>query len=410
MAPISPPRTGRPLKPLTLKAFQGVRNDLPAEGMALSAEGVDLVAGANVDMDDRGGLSRRGGYSLTVAGSDMHSLFATADGRTVLVIDGTELKRVTDNGATVATIGSGLAAGARMSYWEHQGRVYHCNGVNSGVYEAGNVRNWGVRRPADPAVAATGGALPAGRYAVALTFVCADGSESGAGPGSDITLDAPGGIAVNVVASTNPRVTHVNVYCTTADGGAFYRAGSVANAAQVFTIAGQRILQSPLITQHFDKPPVGHLVAIYRGRAYLAVGDLLHWSSPYGLEIFKPTDHLRLGSTLRMIAPSTDGLYLSTDEGTFWAAGTDPDKFTLLRVGDPAVPGSVTYAKSSLVGELAGNALVPVWLAGEGVCIGAAGGQLSVVNKKWRADDAASGAGLIREAGNTYQYLVSLGA
>ena len=403
--------TSKPLKPLVLKACQGVRNDVPAEGMTLNAEGVDLVVGANVDLDDRGGVSRRNGYVLAVAGTDMHSLFATADGTQALVIDGTNIKRVTNNGATVTTIGSGLTAGARMSYWEHQKRVYHCNGINNGVFEGGAVRNWGVRRPADPALAATGGPLPAGRYAVALTFVCNDGSESGAGPGSDIELAAAGGIAVNLTASTNARVTHINIYCTTPDGGAFYRAGTVANASQVYTIAAPpALLQSPLITQHFDKPPVGHLVAIYRGRAYVAVGDLLHWSSPYGLEIFKPTDYLRMGSALRMIAPSTDGMYLSSDEGTFWAGGVDPDKFTLLRVGEPALPGSVTYAKSSLVTELAGDIQIPVWLAGEGVCIGAPGGQLSVVNKKWRASDAASGAGLIRAAGDTYQYLVSTGA
>lgn len=398
-------------KPITVDRFAGLRNDVPAEHMRMAGDaGTDLALGVNVDLNDAGRLSRRSGYAQTMAGSGVHSLFSNRDGSVTLVVVGDTIRKVAADGASATQLGSGLTPGARMSYAEGINRIYHCNGHENGVYENGAVRSWGLSRHAAPALSATAGVLPAGKYAVVCTYVAADGQESGAGTGTEITLANEGGIAVSLVASTNARVSEIRVYCTTADGAQFFLAGVATNASSTFTIEGpQSRLQRPLTTQFYNRAPVGHLCAVYRGRAYVAVDDRLHYSSAFGLELFRDTDYIAMGGRISMIAPTLDGIYVGCPDGTFWLSGMAPESFTVVRAGAAAVEGSATYARAASIGGMTGEFDIPVWLSEDGPTVGTPGGSLSVVNKNWRPGAVDRSAGIVREAGDTFQYLASLG-
>lgn len=396
-------------KPIAVRQFAGVRNDVPAEHMNVG-EAADMALGVNVDLNDAGKLARRSGYAQTMAASGVHSLFASRDGSVILVVVGDTIRKVAADGASTTQLGSGLTVGARMSYAEGINRIYHCNGHQNGVYENGAVRGWGLRRAAAPELAATAGVLPAGKYAVVCTYVANDGQESGAGTGTEITLANEGGIAVTLVASANSRVNQIRVYCTTADGAQFFLAGVADNADATFNIEGpQSRLQRPLTTQFYDRAPVGHLCAVYRGRAYVAVGDRLHYSSPFGLELFRETDYIAMGSRIRMIAPTLDGIYAGTDDGVYWLAGNAPEQFTVIRAGAAPFEGGLTYAQPSRFEGMSGEYQIPVWLSEDGVTVGSPGGSLTVVNKNWRPGAVDRSAGIVREAGETFQYLASLG-
>ena len=366
----------------------------------------DLVEARNVDIDDTGGLSRRQGYSLTLAGSDCHSLWSTADGSVTLLVQGDALHRF--DGQALAQLGSGLTIGARMRYVEHLGRVYHTNGIESGVYEAGVVRGWGLAVPAAPVLAATGGDLRPGRYAVTITSVAADGQESGAGPGTEIELAVGGGIVVSIPPTTNPRIVARRVYCTTANGATFYLAG--AADAGTFTIAGsQNNLQRPLTLLHAGRPPAGmtHL-AYHHGRIYASVGARLHYSMPFSLELFQPTDYIDLGSRIRMIAPVEGGLFVGDEAGVHWLPGGNPAAMSMARVAGRAVEDTLVFAPAGVLGAQS-EMPIPVWLSEDGPAVGMPDGSVRLPNaRKFRFESPDRGAALFRRMGETFQYLSTL--
>lgn len=397
-------------KPVFISAFAGVRNDLDPKAMTFASKkaATDLVAGANVDIDDTGGMARRDGFTQLQAGTGMHSLFSSSDGQHVLVVQGDGLYRVTANGTGLQTLALGLTAGLQMRYWEHQGSIYHMNGAESGVYRGGVVGSWGLNRPQNPSLTATAGQLSPGQYAVALTYYDALGNESGAGAGTAIDLPSGGGIAVTITASS--QAAAVGVYCTAPDGATLYRVARVANQNGQYLIAiASTQLSAPLVTHHYDVPPVGHLLAFYRGRAYVAVGQRLQFSSAFGVDLFRPTDYIAFATPISMLSPVTDGIYVSDETGTYWLSGVGPESFTQSRVGEPAVAGTVAYSRGILIGDSPTTTELPVWLSKDGVCVGMNGGQVMVANRKWRPENATSGAGLVRQAGETFQYLVSIG-
>lgn len=365
----------------------------------------DLVEARNVDLDDTGGISRREGYRVAMAGSDCHSLWSNADGSVSLFVQGDRLMRF--DGTTAAQLGSGLTIGARMRYVEVLGRIYHSNGIESGVLEAGAVRSWGLRVPAAPVLTPTGGELAPGRYAVTLTAVASDGQESGAGPGTEIELTMGGGILVALPPRTS-RIVAFRIYCTTANGATFYLAG--ADDQSPFTIAGsQNELQRPLTLLHAGRPPAGmaHL-AHYNGRVFASVGSRLHYCLPFSPELWRPTDYLEFGSRIRMVAPTDDGIYVGDEAGVHWLAGANPETAGMTTVAGRAVEDTLVFATGAHLGAQTELAL-PVWLSEDGPAVGLPGGAVRLPNaRRFRFDAPDRGAALFRQMGETFQYLSTL--
>lgn len=391
------------IEPIAFTQFTGVRNDAPAERLGPA----DLAAADNVDLDDTGALRLRQGFSRSIAGADVHSLWSS--GTEAYYVDGTTLRRINPDGTSSSTLAAGLTPHLPMSYWEHAGRVYHSNGMENGVIEAGVVRTWGLTPPRAPTLGAGAGSVPAGTYQVVYTYVAADGQESGCGAAATITLAAPGGISVALEASRNPRVAQCRLYCTTTDGETLYWAADVPNGTAALTITtGHDQLQSPLATQFCDEPPAGQAVAYFNGRMFVARDNLLYYSQPFALELFKATNHVAFASRITMVAPTLDGLFVSDSQATFWLAGNDPDQFDVRQRHDSAaVEGSLAYAPAGRVTALEGEFEVPVWLTGNGVAVGQPQGLVSVLGKGYRFDVPARGAGLFRKQRQTYQYLAS---
>ncbi len=390
----------------TYDRFTGLRNDKPAERLGPH----DLVGADNVDLDDSGAVRRRAGYRKAIAGADVHSMWSTYDGSLALYVDGTKLFRVNDGGVSATELADGLTPKLPMSYWMHAGRVYHSNGSEAGVYEDGAVRSWGLDVPAAPVLSAAPGQMDAGRYQVVTTYVTADGQESGCGAASAIELATVGGIGVQLRASSDPRVTLCRLYCTTTNGTQLYWAGDVANGTVALVISGGHDdLQRPLQTQFYGPAPSGQFVAYYRGHMLVARGNLIQVSAPFGLELFRPADHIAFASRIRMIAPVDDGIYVSDSEFTYWCAGANPLKFDEIkqRHDAPAIEGTLVYARGARIGRIQGQFQIPMWLTSNGVVAGSPGGELNVLTNQYRFDAPARGAGLFRKQRETYQYLAS---
>lgn len=391
---------------VTLRDFAGIRNDRLVE----SYEPTDLIEAVNIDLVDKGLIVRRDGYTLKRSAAAAHSLFATRDEALCLYGQGDGLYSLAEDLSTSTKLAGGLSPGLPIAYAEHAGRVYWTNAVQSGVIESGRARGWGLPQAQPPSVARASGVLPSGTYQVAVTLLRDDGQESGCGAGVSIELPDGGGIAVTPQAVTHPDVIGHVVYLTTANGTVLFEAARIG-LGQTATIAtpGER-LQRPLVTQYYGAPPAGQCLAFYRGRLYVAVGNLVFYSAPFGLELFRPLDHIALKSAVRMIAPVTNGLFISDDTDTYFFSGATPEQFNVTRVQPyPAIAGSVAYAPAGLILELQGETPTPIWLSEKGVVVGTQDGGVNNVTERWRFTAPARAAATFKQNGaGDWQYVAAL--
>lgn len=385
--------------------FDGIRNDIAAERFSTA----DLVDGVNIDLDDAGRPEMRDGSSrVYTAAGGVHSLWASRDGSVCLFVEGTELKRLSSSLTTATTLATGLQAGARVSYDEHAGAVYLSNGFQSLIVENGAARNWGVTPPSGLSAVAAGGNLPGGRYQFTATYLYTNGRESGAMPAGYIDIDG-GGFTVTIPDSDDAQVLGKILYCSSANGDTLYEVGAVSATTQTMHFGDSSLrLQRPLTTQFYGAPPPATDVAIYRGRAYVAVGSLVLYSAPFGLELFRGDEYFMLPGAVTLIAPAEDGLFIATDTETSWYSGADPESMTVVQRHDKgAIPGTLSRIPVGMLKGMTGEFEVPAWLSGNGICAGLPGGQLFNMTEKWRFDPPDYGATVFRKRDSGYQLITT---
>lgn len=97
----------------------------------------ELAVANNVDISDKGRLSRRKGYTEVLSGS-YHSLFC--DGGEAIVVSGTNLCLL-NNDYTTTTIAQ-VTQGAKLSCCKINDDIYYCNGHECGIVRNGSVVDW----------------------------------------------------------------------------------------------------------------------------------------------------------------------------------------------------------------------------------------------------------------------------
>jgi hypothetical protein len=401
-----------------------------------------MAAAVNVDIDELGRVSRRSGRAKIYTGN-VHSLWAgdVAGSPLCLFREGRALKRLDGNlssapppAPTAVTIHDGIEGDRRMSYLALGGRVYYSDGVVTGVVEAGVRRSWGLAPPPAPVLSPYPGELPPGAYMVALTYVRGAGRtastqmrsqasmESGAGPAAHAELPEGGGLAVSIRASKDPGVSAINVYVTLPNGEVFYRVMTLPNAdAEVFYRGGAASGiggGAALSTACLSPAPAGRLIEYFKGRVYVADGDVVWFSEPFGYELFDlTTGYVRLDGPLTLLAAVDDGLYAATGEKTYFlepgAAGA------ALNLRQAASFGALFGTQAAGVihsGSDGAPRRCVYWVAANGVCAGLDGGSIVDVTAgrfhfytPGAAPGAAnSGAGLFTRPNGAYRYITTL--
>lgn len=384
-------------------AFAGIRNDIATERFAPA----DLADGINIDLDDLGRPTMRDGSArVYTAAGGVHSLWAAASGDPCLFIEGTTLKKLAASMASSTTLATDMNASARVSYAEHNGVTYLCNGFDSLAVENGAARQWGVDPPSGLTAVAAGGDLPAGRYLFTATYLYSGGRESGALPAETIDIDG-GGFTVTIPDSDDHQVIGKILYSSSHNGGTLYEVGLTTGSSMHFGDTTLR-LQRPLTTMHYGKPPIGNEVAIYRGRAYVAVGNVVFYSAPFGLDLFRLDEYFAFSGAVTMIAPAEDGIFFGTEHETTWYSGTEPELMTVAQRHDTgAIRGTVTRMPIGMLKDMAGEFSTPVWLSGNGMCAGLPGGQLVNLTERWRFTPPNYGASVFRSRDSGYHLITT---
>ena len=384
--------------------FRGLRNNVGANTFLPG----DLSTALNVDIDDALNIKRRKGYSTPVTAGIDRDIWAS--GSICLGVGGDTLKMINPDYSTT-TLRAGLTAGRHLDYEAIGDRVFWSNGVEAGVVQAGVNRSWGISVSGKAVATAASGALLAGLYQYAVTYLRNDGQESGAGLAGTITLASAGGIALSSIpVSSDAAVTYKAIYATSVGGETLYQVGVIPNAQTTFLIDTVRAGASPLLTQFLQPPPAGDFIAESRGCMLVAIGSRLYPSEPYSPELFDWRKAVPFDDVITMIAPVTEGVYIGTQSRIVWLQGDSPETWTLRSVAQyGAIPGTLSYADGELIGDGSTQEKVAMFATHRGLCVGSPNGQVSnLTESRFAYPIQPRGAGVVRRHRGMAQYLVTL--
>lgn len=360
---------------MKLQAFKGMNNVQDPKDLAPD----EAQEAVNVDVNDRGKPERRPGRTLITSGTLFDNLFAISDNRALYTENGALklLTRAVAGTYSTSTLRSGMIPGRTMAYAEVNGTTYYSDGLVTGQVTSGVSKAWGIQAPqAWPTLSATGGNFGEGLYQVTCTFVDNDGVESGAVVGSSIELSSTGGIQVsNLPVSSEAHVAYVRIYMTPQNGDAFYFVRQVANGTGSVTIPGGQFAV-PLETQFCDRMPPCTILAYFDGRIYGANGSTIFKTRPLQYHLTKPSaDYHALPASVTMIAPVSDGIYISADQIYWMTVGEDGSAGIVDIMNDQAVPGTVTPINGNYIGEGAAGEHV-MFYGKHGLYLASPGGQI----------------------------------
>lgn len=145
--------------------------------------------------------------------------------------------------------------------------------------------------------------------------------------------------------------------------------------------------------------PVGHLVCYHAGRLFVAVDNVVYFTEGAGFFDFADleSNHLPFyDSKILMLLPVDDGLYVGTDSGVQFVAGTAPDQFQYRQVSARRpIPGvNLTMSGHLIDPDIVGA--VALWADRLGVTMGMLSGVArSITKDRFIMPAVSSGCGLL---------------
>ena len=331
-----------------------------------------LRVAENVDLDEQGKVSSREGFSLVEALAELHSLWADPMFPYMLAVyDGDLVAFDTNEERTEATALS--APDQPMSYAFHAGWVYYTNGFDCGRFNGEERQEWAVFPPLGmPTISAFGaGGLFAGTYQVAITYIDADGRESGSCEIQQVELTEGQGIAMTAIPQpSDASVAYIRVYASKANHPLLYSVRDLPVGATTFII-GVHEPGKQLDTAFLEPLPPGHMVRFHNGRQYVFRNKELYWS-----EALMPgqsnlaSSYLTFNERGALCEGVGEGpeaaLFVAAGKRTYLFSGPDPKKWAR-RIAHPhgAVEGSAVQVDATLLG-LERSGKVPFWLGNDG--------------------------------------------
>lgn len=387
-----------------ISAASGVRNDLSPERFAET----DLTAGTNIELDETGKTYRRLGVT-SVAPGNMHSLFSA--GQFSYVVKDGWLCLVDVNTPSFTQIIQ--VKGERVAYTPVNDRVFWSDGLQSGELLGAMNRRWGIQPP--PAVVATEGYgnLESGTYVYTMTYVRADGTESGPAPWMFTRLGTGKGLSfTGLPISTDITVVGKRLYVSHCNGEVPLLAATLANSDTSCTYSGAGLLSIPVRGKACGAAPAGRVVGHYKGRTFVAENNYLWYSLPYEYGLFDLLrGYLGFSAPVTTFAAVSDGVYVGTESEIVFLSGDDPAAFELRPVADyGSILGTEEYVPNYYVTKEGLPELVPMWMSKHGVVVGLRGGEFKNLTGGHfiLPEGVSAGASLLKVRGGTPQLITSL--
>lgn len=360
-----------------------------------------LRRAVNVDVLDSGNIKRRKGHALVTALNNAHSLWSDNEGNGYL-LQNNNLQRVLTNGA-VQTVGAVQSGANHLSYVRVNADIYFSCKTAKGRIKNNVIEPWGIETPATPpVVSVTTGTLNAGVYHAVVTYLLADGRESGASVQSKITLADVGGIAVTgLPIPVNAAVTKKRLYLSEANSELLYFVKEL-NPADQFATINSHIDGAELRHQHMIEPPLSTCLMEANGRIFMVDASdprIVWYTNALDYDhVNSAKNYYQFPADVTQIASTRTGLYVASDK-TYYIANAGSDEATQTEVFD--------YGAIANTAQLIPASHEYIWMTERGAVIGHDGGQAELLSASTcvtgKMTDAAS---MVRENDGLRQYVV----
>jgi hypothetical protein len=372
--------------------------------------------GTNVRVADDGRISRREGRAKLFEAIEPHSMFG--QGLRAFYAEQTQLMatELYPDGslAEPLPIFTGLRIDAPLAYCLIEPDIYVSDGLQTLRLRPDNtVLPWAPPPAPAPSATLTAGALPPGRYHVALAYKLANGEE---GPLSAWTaLDVAEGQGILLAFPPVPaEVDRQLIFMTKPNGAALLFFGSVPVGATQATLSKQRLGRAP-VSDGLDQMPPARFAAYFAGRLLVGLEDLVVWSEPnqYSLTSleFNYMTFSEPVTGIGVVGETTNGFFVGQLSRTYFVSGSDPNDTQLNEVYPAGiVPGTLSHVPGArLPLENPPTVPVPVWLATNGViCVGLQDGTiLPLTEPRFAADVGCEGASVFEQRDGMSRYIVT---
>lgn len=367
----------------------------------------------NVDIADSGKVRRRAGYERRIEADEPESLFGYGprgfylEGQNLMgfeVIDGSETAPL--------TLYTGLRPYARLAHCLIEPDIYVSDGVVAlRITPSNDVSLWSIPAAPTPALQPLPtGALPPGRYHVAVALKSSTGEEGPLSSLATIDLASAGGIRLEIPSSTYRTA----VYMTKPDGTELLLVVTIPTGATVLNISKQ-MLGRPPVSQDTDPMPAGRFAAVWRSRLLVADDRFVHWSLPNQFALTNlGYDYLEfVEQTTMLAAPETaGGFFVGQQSRTYFISGDDPADFRITEAYPfGVIPGTMTMVPGArLPFENPPAVTVPLWMASNGVfCVGMPDGTVAPLTEtNFAASSGSEGAALFDQRGGVNRFVATL--
>jgi len=403
----------------------GVNNLAAETALPVSESGAPVAVreAVNIDFDAAGKPRRRDGYTLTVAGSRVHSAWSDEALPWGLFVSDDTLMALHPDERVEPVVG-GLAPGLPVAYERLLDAVLWSNSVQCGLIGLDlDAMPWACPTPGRPpqVTAEPDGSLDAGLYQLAVTFLDARGRESGASNAVAVTAPADSRLRVSHLPQPADalRVPLVRIYLSSGLDGVFRVAATLPVGVTELALTGYATGRA-LDTSYLRPLPAGQAVCIHNGRQFVASGAEICYSPPLRYGLTHPgRDRVSFAGRVDLLAPVADGsdgagLFVADAKRTYFLAGASPAEWRqIIAYPVGAIPGALLRMPGE-VWNLPTKTLVPVWIARNGrVCVGLPGGQVITPQPREGTaeaviDTASRGALLYREHPGYPQLIATL--
>ena len=347
--------------------------------MGDSRQGITAIREAtNVDIDTKGNLSRRKGYTKVLAGSGYHSLYKSARGW-LMLCHGSDLG-IYDTTTDTLGVLTTMSENYLTSFTELNNNMYFVNPGYKGMIFGTEivVRTLGVPLPSvTPAFAGvTPGGFEAGTYAITYSVVNDLGEESALGPVATITFTEPSSIQGTLFMTLSGW--KYRIYMTTVDGDELYQAAEFDADRVSFLIADHDLGRQPR-TQFLEPLPFGYLITSHTSRLFIATTNFVYYSEPF-LPHLTNAVHNFLPCTgfVTMVQSVNAGLFIGDQAGVRFYKGDDPVAFEVTNVSTeiPIFGSAVSVPGEYLSAELGKSDIAVIWLTSSGYHVGLETGEV----------------------------------
>ena len=360
-----------------------------------------LRSALNVDIDKEGNVSRRRGYTKIYSGINCHSIYNGffAEGSLIKYIDADE----------VVTTLFGFSSNDPVSYCTLNDNVILTNGTVIARITADHTAEY--LAPANPVFQPAAemdiGTLSGGAYQYALCSMSEFGTLSGTGKAKVIELSHGAGIKfTNLAVSEEEKV----LFISEPNGTVLYLRVILPADTTEYVLGNLGDKGMALDTQFLDALPAGHIVRTYRGKVYVAQGNVVWYSQAHRYGLCKTSeDFFQFPSRVTIMETVENGIFIVADK-TYFLSGRTAEDINLVKVSkETGIEGTSTRVAGKQFGlDLEQD--VAYWVSNKGMILGFPDGKVKNITDKNIAIDIniVKGSSMYREIDGKKQILTAL--